>query len=60
MNKLKLFVKKGFIKYGSIVAACAFAFVSLAANSSCFIPYYERGDPKALDTYKKFDKYSPV
>lgn len=42
-------------KYGNTIACCALAFVALASNSSCAIPFYEPEEPKGLDAFKKFN-----
>ena len=48
---------KSFItKYGAVIASCAFAFVTISANTSCALPYYEPEEPKGLDSFKKFNK----
>lgn len=56
MKKAKVFFKNTIVKYGSVIAAFAFVFVSIAANSSCFAPYYEPEEPAGLDKFKKFNR----
>lgn len=56
MKKVKETIKNIIVKHGSVIAACAFVFVSVAANSSCFVPYYEPEEPANLDRFKKFNK----
>ena len=56
MNKIKSIVKKGLVRYGSAIAAFAFTFVAVAANSSCYIPYYEPKEPNGLEKFKKFNR----
>lgn len=43
MKKIKDMTKKIILKYGGAIASCAFAFVVIAANSSCGVPFYEPG-----------------
>lgn len=40
------------IRFGGIIACCAFAFVTLSANSACTAPFYEPKAPKALQDFK--------
>ena len=56
MKTAKALLKKIIVNYGSIIAGCAFAFVTIAANSSCIIPYYEPEEPANLNKFKKFNK----
>lgn len=56
MKKIKGVAKKVFAKYGAVIASCAFAFVVIAANTSCLFPYYEPEEPTGLECFKKFDK----
>ncbi len=56
MKKVKNAVKMFLTKHGATVAACAFAFVAVSANSSCLMPFYEPEEPKGLDKFKKFNK----
>ena len=56
MKKAKAFFKKIITEHGTAIAGFAFAFVYIAANSSCFVPYYEPEEPKGLDSFKKFNK----
>ncbi len=55
MGKFKNTVKVLLRKYGGAVACAAFAFVALAANSPCGIPFYEPEEPKGLEKFKKFN-----
>ena len=56
MKKVKEMAKKFVVKYGAAIASCAFAFVTIAAISSCTLPYYEPEEPAGLDAFKKFNK----
>lgn len=56
MKKVKGIVKGVFAKYGAVIASCAFAFVVIAANTTCAFPYYEPEEPTGLERFKKFDK----
>ncbi len=56
MKKFKETAKGFLVKYGAVVASCAFAFVALSANTSCGLPYYEPEEPIGLDKFKKFNK----
>lgn len=56
MNKIQEMAKKLITKYGAVIASCAFAFVSISANTSCCFPYYEPEEPEGLDSFKKFNK----
>lgn len=56
MNKIQDTVKKLIVKYGAVIASCAFAFVAISANTSCLFPFYEPEEPKGLDSFKKFNK----
>lgn len=53
---MKKFWKNAIVKYGTAIAACAFAVVTAAANSSCYLPYYEPEEPAGLDRFKKFSR----
>ena len=53
---MKKFFKNAIVKYGTAIAACAFAFVTVAANSSCIVPFYEPEEPAGLDKFKKFSR----
>ena len=55
MKKLKETAKKFIVKYGAAIASCAFALVTIAANSSCVFPYYEPQEPAGLEKFKKFN-----
>lgn len=54
MKKISTFFKNTIVKHGSVIAAFAFVFVSIAANSSCFAPYYEPEQPSGIERFKKF------
>lgn len=56
MKKFKEIAKNLVVKYGATVAACAFAFVAIAANTSCGLPFYEDEEPAGLENFKKFNK----
>lgn len=56
MNKIKEKTKKLIVKYGAVIASCAFAFVTISANTSCCFPFYEPEEPKGLENLKKFNK----
>ena len=51
---MKKLLKTMVCKYGAVIASCAFAFVTIAANSSCISPFYEPEEPKGLERFKKF------
>ncbi len=55
MKKIKDMAKTIIVKYGSMIAGCAFAFVVLAANSACTAPFYEPEEPEGLAQFKKFN-----
>lgn len=55
MRNLKNMVNKFFKRHGSLIASCAFVFVTIAANSSCCIPFYEPEEPEGLAQFKKFN-----
>ncbi len=56
MNKVKGFVKNALVKYGHVIAGCAFAFVTIAANTQCMVPFYEPEEPEGLGKYQKVSK----
>lgn len=56
MKKVKSAVKNLVIKYGAVIASCAFAFVAIAANSACVFPYYEPEEPTDLEKFKKYNR----
>lgn len=56
MKKFKEIAKEFVAKYGSVIAACAFVFVTFSANSACCMPFYEPEEPKGLDSFKKLNK----
>ena len=56
MKKFKETVKSFIVKHGATVAAFAFVFVAISANTSCCLPFYEAEEPQGLDSFKKFNK----
>ncbi len=48
-------VKSFMVKRGGLIAGCAFAFVALAANTPCSIPFYESEEPQGIERFKKFN-----
>lgn len=52
LNALKNFV----IKHGSIIACCAFAFVTFTSNSSSMVLFHEPKEPNGIEEFKKFNK----
>lgn len=54
MKKFKKAAVDFVVKYGTVIASCAFAFVVFAANSACTLPFYEPEEPKNLDKFKMF------
>ena len=56
MNNIKKLARKIIEKYGVSIASFAFAFVIIAANTSCGIPYYEPEEPKNISKFKVFNK----
>ena len=57
MKMIKKVVTNLLLKYGTVIASCAFAFVVISANTTCAFPYYEPEEPTGLDKFKKFNKY---
>lgn len=55
MKKVREIAKTIITKYGGAIASCAFAFVVIAANSSCCVPFYEPEEPTGLEQFKKFN-----
>lgn len=55
MKGLKKIAKNVIVKYGSLIACCAFACVAMAANSACFGPFYEIEEPEGLEQFKKIN-----
>ena len=55
MKKVKELAKTIVTKYGGVIACCAFAFVTMAANSACTMPFYEPEEPEGLERFKKFN-----
>lgn len=55
MKKILGQVKTFAIKHGAVLVGCAFAFVTLSANSSCTLPFHEPKAPNSLDAFKKFN-----
>jgi len=56
MRKIIAMAKKILAKHGTTIAACAFAFAAISANSSCVYPFYEPQEPAGLDRFKKFSR----
>lgn len=56
MKKFKTVLKDAIVKHGNVIATFAFIFVSMAANSSCFLPFYEPEEPAGVDKFKKFNR----
>lgn len=54
MKKFKEFAKKAVMKYGHVIAACAFAFVAMTSNSSSIFAFYEPEAPEGVEKFKKF------
>lgn len=46
-------MKKFILKYGHLLACCAFSFVVIASNSNCTLPFYEPEEPAGLNKFKK-------
>ena len=55
MRKFRETSKKFVVKYGAAIASCAFAFVTISANTSCAMPFYEPEEPADLSRFKKFN-----
>lgn len=55
-EQIKKIAKKFVTKYGAAIASCAFAFVAVAANTSCGLPFYEPEEPDGLEAFKKFNR----
>ena len=55
MKNFKKVARKFIIKYGTTIAAFAFAFVTLSANTPCCVMYYEAKEPQGLSKFKKLD-----
>ncbi len=53
---MKRFLKSAVLKYGTAIATCAFAVVTVAANTPCWGIYYEPQEPAGLDRFKKFSR----
>lgn len=62
MRKFKETAKKIVVKYGATIATCAFAFVAISANTSCWMPFYEPKEPDGVEKFKKHSrkKYDDV
>lgn len=56
MKNIKEKAKSFIVKHGAMITSFAFAFVVIAANSSCCFPYFEPEEPKGLDNFKMFSK----
>lgn len=48
-------LKQAVIKHGAAIASLAFAFVFVAANTSCGFPFYEPKEPEGLESFKRFN-----
>ena len=55
MDTIKKFLNNIIVRGGTIIAACAVVFVSLAANSACGMPFYEPEEPEGLAKFKKYN-----
>ncbi len=55
MKNFKKIAKEFIIKYGTSIAAVAFAFVTISSNTPCCVMYYEAKEPQGLSKFKKFD-----
>lgn len=55
MKNVKAFLKKAATKYGSCIAAFAFAIAAVAANTTCLFPFYEPEEPAGFDELKRFN-----
>ena len=53
---MKKILTNAIIKCGSAIAACAFVFVTAAANSACLGPFCEPQEPADLSRFKKHNK----
>lgn len=53
MKKVKEVLNNFVSRYGGIIACCALAFISMASNSACAMPFYEPEEPEDLDKFKK-------
>lgn len=56
MKKIKKLFKNTIIKYGHIIAGCAFAFITVTSNSSSILIFFEPTEPEGLEKFKKFNK----
>ncbi len=56
MKRVAKTAKSLLVRYGSAIAACAFAFVAISANTPCICPFYEPEEPEGLNRFKKFDR----
>lgn len=56
MKNVKNFFKKTVVKYGACIAAFAFVFATVSANTTCAFPFYEPEEPSGFDELKKFNK----
>lgn len=48
MKNFKKIAKEFIIKYGTSIAAVAFAFVTISSNTPCCVMYYEAKEPQGL------------
>ena len=56
MKKFATTARKLITRYGTTIAAFAFAYLTVSANTSCWMPFYEPEEPQGLDGFKKFNK----
>ena len=56
MKKFKNAARKFVVRYGTTIAAFAFAYLTVSANTSCWMPFYEPEEPNGLEGFKKFNK----
>ena len=56
MNKVMGLATKMVVKYGAVIASCAFAVVAISANTSCAFPYYEPEEPQGMENFKKISE----
>lgn len=55
MTNIRKKLKQAVIKHGAAIASLAFAFVFVAANTSCGFPFYEPKEPEGLESFKRFN-----
>ncbi len=56
VKKLKNLFKNTVIKYGHIIAGCAFAFITVTSNSSSILIFFEAEEPEGLEKFKKINR----